>query len=362
MADDGLVEAPGAARCPGPSTKDIILADDDDAPAAIVAEAYEFLGDKDIPYSRYTSRAFLELETEKMWSRVWQYACREEHIPDPGDTYVYDVGPYSILVARTDADEIKAYINSCKHRGMQLRPSGSRGCLKQLRCPFHGFTWNLDGSLKEIPCQWDFPHVDEEAFALDEVRVDTWAGFVFVNMDEAAPPLEQYLEVLPDHFKAWGLENRFTTLHIEKILPANWKLAQEAFLEAYHVLATHSQAVKTAGDANAQYDVFGENVTRFVHTLGYPSPHLKTPITQDQIVAALGLDESHKVPEGGTARQVYADYLRGALGEKFGVDLSNVSTTEMIDSIEYHCFPNFFVFPGVSLPMVYRFRPNGDDV
>jgi len=353
----------GEARCPGPSTRDIILADNDGVPDAIVEESYEFLGDQDIAFDRYTSKAMFDLEMERMWPKVWQFACREEQIPDVGDCITYDVGRYSTMVVRVAPDEIKAYMNSCPHRGMQLRPSESFTCLKQIRCPFHGFTWNLDGSLKEVPCEWDFPHLDQKTHGLDEIRSARWGGFVFINMDADAKPLEDYLEVMPEHFRNWPIEKRFTTLHIEKILPANWKLAQEAFLEAFHVLATHPQGVPTAGDANAQYDVFGDNVTRFVHTIGFPSPHYQKKMTQQDILDALGGAEFGLKIEGNqTARDVYAQHLRKTLGEAFGVDLSRYSNSEMMDSIEYHCFPNFFLFPGISLPMVYRFRPNGEDV
>lgn len=360
----GAPQDPGSARCPGPSTRDIILADNDGAPKAITTEAYAFMGDADVPYDRYTSRAFFDAEMDKMWPKVWQMACREEHIPEVGDWFVYDVGRHSVLLVRHAKNHVKGYVNACMHRGMQLRPNGSCGSgMTTIRCPFHGFTWKRDGSLFQVPCAWDFPHISKETHRLDEVRVDTWGGFVFVNLDRNADPLEDYLEVMPEHFKGWKVEDRYVAVHVEKLLPANWKLAQEAFLEAFHVLATHPQGLPTAGDANAQYDVFGPNTNRFVHTIGFPSPHYTKAMTQQDILDALG-GGTHglKVKEGQTARQVFAQHLRETLGAQLGVDLSGYAITEMMDSIEYFCFPNFFVFPGVSLPMVYRFRPNGDDV
>jgi hypothetical protein len=245
---------------------------------------------------------------------------------------------------------------------MQLCDAGSQGQGKQfLRCPFHGFTWHLDGTLKEIPCRWDFPHINDAEFSLPQVRVALWGGFVFINMDPNAQGLNDYLEVLPKHFADWPLENRYVTLHVEKVLPANWKMAMEAFLEAFHVLTTHSQAVKTAGDANAQYDIFGDNVTRFVHTIGYPSPHLRDQPSQEEQLQALGgwhlLDGANRLPEGETARSLLAADRRRELSNEMGVDLTNVSTSEMLDSIEYFLFPNMFLFPGITIPMIYRFRP-----
>lgn len=370
--------APGEARCPGPSTRDLILLDRDATPAPLLEESYRFLGDADIPFDRYYSQAMFDAEVKKLWPRVWQWACREEHIPNPGDWYVYDVGPYSLLVVRTQQREIKAFVNSCPHRGMQFCDSHTQGTGKQfIRCPFHGMSWQLDGALREIPCRWDFPHVQEETFRLPEVRVALWAGFVFINMDANAPSLESQLEVLPEHFRHWPLEERYVSLHVVKTLPANWKMAMEAFLEAYHVLATHPQGIHTAADANAQYDIFGRHVTRFIHTVGHPSPHLKNPPDQDALLemmggadvgvgAGVGANEvtgkGPRLPEGVLARSVVAEGMRRNLGAAFGADLSKVSTSEMLDSIQYALFPNMCLFPGISLPMIYRFRPNGMDV
>ncbi len=355
--------APGEARCPGPSTREIIVSDGWKVPDALIAESYEFLGDADIPFERYTSPEFFRAETEKLWPKVWQWACRDEHIPEVGDYIVYDVAQYSILVVRTAPDAVKAYHNACLHRGTQLRESGTQGSARDLKCPFHGWTWALDGKLKNIPCRWDFPHVADDKYSLLEVKVARWGGFVFINMDPKAQPLEDFLGVLPEHFRdGWDLSRRTIRLHLQKELPTNWKAAMEAFLEAYHVVETHAQALATAGDANAQYDVFGEHVTRFVHTIGFPSPHHTIPQTQTEILQKMrAAPEGAVVPEGRTARSVAAEHLRKSLGEQWGTDLSRYSDSEMLDSIEYQLFPNMCLFPGVSLPMIYRFRPIGTD-
>ncbi|QXQ07096.1 aromatic ring-hydroxylating dioxygenase subunit alpha [Sphingosinicellaceae bacterium] len=354
--------APGGHRCPGPSTRDIILSDGWAVPPALTAEAYDFMGDADIAFDRYTSPEFFEREMRDLWPKVWQWACREEHLPETGDYITYDVGRYSILITRVSPTEIKAYHNVCLHRGTQLRPSESSGTATDFRCPFHGWSWNLDGSLKNIPCRWDFPHVTDANTRLPEVKVELWGGFVFINMDPEAAPLSRQLGALADHFTGrWDLSKRRVALHLQKELPTNWKAATEAFLEAYHVYETHSQGLATAGDANAQYDVFDEHVTRFVHTIGFPSPHYTTPQTQQQIFDKMRGTGGAVVPEGRTARSVAAALARDEIGAQSGVDLSEYSDSEMLDSIEYHFFPNMCLFPGVSLPMIYRFRPIGND-
>lgn len=358
-ADPAL--APGEARCPGPSMQDILDADGDNPPAAMREQAYRFLGDEDLPFARYTDPAFLDAEMEHLWPNVWQWACREEHIPGPGDRYVYDVGHHSVLVVRGADMAIRAFINSCPHRGMKFAAEGSRGVRRSnIRCPFHGMSWNLDGTLREVPCRWDFPHISDEDFGLDEVACDTWGGFVFIHMGENPPPLEQQLEVMPEHFKLWPMDDRYVAMHTEKVLPANWKMAMEAFLEAFHVLETHSQAVYTAADANAQYDIFGRHVSRFIHAIGVPSPHLKQEVSEAALFAKLGRDPA-TLPEGASARAEHARLLKQELSAQFGTDLSAVSTSEMMDSIEYFVFPNAFFFPGINIRLCYRFRPLGVD-
>lgn len=361
----------GFARCPGPSTADIIRADGDCPPAHLTTPSYRFLGDEDIPFERYTSRAFFELEKQKLWPRVWQWACRVEDIPAAGDYFVYEITDKSVLIVRTASGAIKAYPNACLHRGTQLKPAGSAGRSPQLRCPFHGFTWSLEGALIDVPCRWDFPHINDKSFQLPELRVDTWGGFVFINFDPDAKPLVEYMDVLPAHFANWNLTDKFVALHVRKRLPANWKACVEAFLESFHVLETHPQGVLTVGDANSQYDIYGDHVSRFVHLVGFPSPHLTESFSEQQILDALmaegvvegvgGKRDKLLVAPGGGARKTFATHMQRTLGEAYDKDFSGLSVSETIDAIEYHLFPNTCFFPSLLFPMVYRFRPDGND-
>ena len=101
----------------------------------------------------------------------------------------------------------------------------------------------VDGSLSSIPCAWDFPQVEDPAdWGLREVQVATWGGFVFINPDPAAPTLTSHVGELTDHFARWPLEDRFVQVHVAKVIRCNWKVAQEAFMEAMHVVATHPQS------------------------------------------------------------------------------------------------------------------------
>lgn len=360
--------APGEARAPSPSTQEVIHRDGRPVPPVFEETAYRFLGDEDIPYERYTSQSFFDREMERMWARTWQWACREEHIPEVGDWIVYDIGDYSVLVVR-DEDRIpKAYINSCMHRGTKLRKSGAQGRSDELRCPFHGWSWTLGGELQHVPCQWDAPHVSAKTHNLSRVRVETWGGFVFINMDENAPPLAEYLEPLQRHFAPYGLESRYIELHIEKELFCNWKAAVEAFIENYHTQETHPQLLTANADEGTQYDIFSPIVSRFFSANGISSPHLPKALSESELIESMLIGarsmvdpELLKVGEGESARIVLARVMRQVLGEAYRTDLSRFTDTEIIDIAQYSVFPNMILFPGLTLPAVYRFRPIGND-
>lgn len=351
------------ARCPGPSTRDIVLADAMPPPRDFIAEQYTYLGDEDVSYEAYTSEEFARREREKLWPRTWQMACREEDLPNPRDFLVYDLGGASTIFVRQDDGSIRAFVNSCIHRGMQLAESGARGRAALFRCPFHGWTFGPDGSLRSLPCAWDFAHVDRDTARLDEVATGRWGGFVFVHHGANPPPLDQYLDPVPRLDLPVPMAGRHVVSRFRKHLPANWKLSLEAFLEAYHVLATHPEGLRTAGDANCQYDVLGDNVSRFIHTIGFQSPHLKGSPSEEELLSRLDRGAAGlTLGPGERARDAYAGHLRRLLGEQAGVDFSEVSTSQMLDSIEYYCFPNFVFFPGIALPMVYRFLPDPESV
>ena len=194
---------PGLARSPGISYQELLDTDSRAVPEVLRLMSPQHLGSADIPIDRYTSRAWHELEVERLWSRVWQFACREEEIPRPGDFHVYEIASMSFVVMRTRSGAIKAYRNACLHRGRRLKDYD--GHCSELRCPFHGFAWALDGALQDVPARWDFPHVDDDEFRLPEARVDTWAGFVFINPDPFAEPLAAFVSDLAEQFAGWDL-------------------------------------------------------------------------------------------------------------------------------------------------------------
>jgi phenylpropionate dioxygenase-like ring-hydroxylating dioxygenase large terminal subunit len=344
----------------GISYQKLLDSDTQEVPRVLRLDSPLESGSNTVPIERYTSREFFELEVEKVWRRAWQMACREEDIPEVGDHLVYDIAGMSFLLVRSGPSEIKCFWNACLHRGRLLREQ--RGRSSKLRCPFHGWCWSLDGELQQIPADWDFEHIDKEENRLPEARVGTWGGFVFINPDADCEPLADFLGDFPTHFERWPLEDRYKAVHVAKILRCNWKIAQEAFMEALHVVATHPQLMCSIGDCNSQYDVF-ENFSRTITPNGTPSPHLASrPSEQDMADNVLDNDFGAPSPaivaEGSTARATMAARRRDVMRPGLGDAADDLSDAEMMDSMYYTIFPNFHPW-GSYNRIVYRFRPHG---
>ena len=349
------------ARSPGINYQDLLATDTHEVPVVLRRESPKFLGDEDVSVDRFISRAWHEREVEQLWKRVWQFACREEHLPHVGSYVVYDIAHLSFIVIRTD-EGIKAYYNSCLHRGRQLKDYSGR--CSEMRCSFHGFAWALDGTLAHVPARWDFEHIDNNEFSLPEAKVGTWGGFVFINPDPDAESLEDFLGEMPEHFERWDLDNRYVQAHVSKIVRANWKITQEAFSESYHVAGTHPQALPYLGDTNSQVDIW-DNFSRIITPGGIASPLLNGPITEVDILRYMldtRIDEATFVTlgPGESAREASAKAARERWRSIVGDAVDSWSDAEFIDNIDYTLFPNMHPW-GAYNRIVYRFRPNGDD-
>jgi nitrite reductase/ring-hydroxylating ferredoxin subunit len=313
-----------------------------------------------VPASRYTSREFHHLEVEKVWKKVWQMACREEDISTKGEYVIYDIAGISVIIVRQADGSIKAHRNVCLHRGRTLKEVD--GIVDNFQCQFHGISWNIDGTLRNMPCKWDFPQVGDD-WTLKGVKIDTWGGFVFINLDPDCEPLLDFLGDMPKQFEKWPLEKRFKQVHVAKVLRCNWKVAQEAFMESWHVVATHSQLLPGIGDLVATYDTFG-NFSRAITPNAVPSPHLNWQPTEQEMFDALtdrNLDQPvNEIPDEITAREHIANNRRNHLQKELGEAAQELSDAEMLDSMVYTLFPNLHPWGSYNRTL-YRFRPYGND-
>ncbi len=355
---------PAEDRCPGPGWDDYAKADTNPVPEFLLEDSYTDLGSQPIDAARYVSPDFFRKEVEKMWPNVWQFAAREEELPDPGDYVVYENVGRSYLIVRQHDGAVKAFHNVCLHRGRKLRDES--GCAQKFKCAFHAFTWNLDGTFDQMPCQWDFAHLNKQDLKLPEAQVGRWAGYIFVKENPGGPSLEEYLHPLPEQHKRWAHEECVTTTWLAKPVSANWKACAEAFMEAWHSIATHPQILPFAGDANTKYSIYGDHVNLAITPFAVTSPHLADQKQSEQWVADQMIRYNGRaaveglkveVPAGSTARAAFAAVNRERLAQESGRDFSNVSDAEMLDAFTYNVFPNFSPWGGFPPNIVYRWRP-----
>jgi phenylpropionate dioxygenase-like ring-hydroxylating dioxygenase large terminal subunit len=322
------------------------------------------MGSDALSIDAYIDYGFHRREVEKVWRRTWQVACREEVVREVGSYAVYDIVDDSAIIMRGADGRLRAFVNSCLHRGTRL--CDGHGRQQQIRCPFHGFSWHLNGELKTLPCAWDFPRIDATAFNLPELRVDCWGGFVFVNFAAEGPALAEYLGDLPSHFERWPLDQRYTAAHVTKRIGSNWKVVIEAFLETFHVSGLHPQSLPFLGDVNAQYDLWPDqpHYSRMVSVSGVASPLLGKQVPQQRVLdaaAEFGLCTPRQLESGETARAHIVECIRAMTEQRLGVDISSYSDAEVVDVIQYYLFPNLIAFGGLGAPLAYCMRPDGDD-
>jgi phenylpropionate dioxygenase-like ring-hydroxylating dioxygenase large terminal subunit len=332
---------------------------------------------------RYTSREYAALEADRLWPRVWQMACHVDEIPRAGDYLEYEIGRDSILVVRVDDTTVKAYHNVCLHRGMRLKLGA--GHANELRCRSHSWCWNLDGSLKEVidPQDFDAGCTNPARLNLPEVRVELWSGLVFVNMDRDAPPLLDYLGVVPERTAHFRLGEMRLVSKVTTVIGSNWKLAHEAFIETYHAIGTHPQSLQYLDDTSLEYEQAGiHGMHRFGDgAMGTPSKRLGEDAldrgdvllaavtdmasfnfySEEEVAAMRGLvDVVNGLPEGESLSSFFAN-MRRAEAANAGLDLSAYSDRDISLGPLWNVFPNITLPCNAGTVIVLRFRPNGAD-
>ncbi len=324
-----------------------------------------------IPAERYFDPEFFELERERLWTRVWQMACRLEEIPEIGDYVEYEILGRSVIVVRTASDDVRAYHNVCLHRGMRLVEGRGRAP-NGFTCPFHGWCWALSGESKLVfaPNVFDPELLDPEELRLRECRLETWGGCAFVNFDATAPPLRESLEPFATYHDPIGVDRMRAESWYATVLPVNWKLASEAFMEGYHAEQTHPQLLArsakrgygggtdTMGFTDPE-DVIGSSLY-FMKIL---SEGMGGGMIHARDIAVAESLRDTKLPEDATEaviawnRLLNDEITRRARAD--GIDMpdqNELVATGHVSSVNFG-FPHYFLLPVYGNAAAYRIRP-----
>lgn len=204
------------------------------------AELLESLGrGATLPADWYADPAIHRLEQERIFTRSWQYAGRLDLVSEPGDFFTCSAGRVPVAVVRGAEGELRAFVNVCRHRGHVVLDGAGRR--KTLQCPYHAWTYDLDGSLRNAPRSEREPAFDPASFSLLPVSVESWGPLVFVNPDPDAGPLADALGDLPGLVAESGLDLRRLRYRerVDWEIDANWKISIENYLECYHCPVAH---------------------------------------------------------------------------------------------------------------------------
>jgi phenylpropionate dioxygenase-like ring-hydroxylating dioxygenase large terminal subunit len=332
-----------------------------------------------IPRERYYDRGFSELENRGLWARTWQMACRLEEIPRPNDFTEYEIGTDSVLLVRQADLSVKAFHNACRHRATQLEKGSGRLAGGQLVCPFHGWRWDADGSSSFVYGREGFDPecLRPDDLRLRECRVEVLGGCAWINLDPDAGPLRAALAPVVDLLDALGWENWQVKWWKEVVIEANWKLAQEAFMEGYHVPQTHPQlafglpiedypldsttyVVHPNGHSHFQNDTGGAPDLDAFLMAGRMLADGQDAMTLERDLMVLGALRNRLRP-GDDVRKAVVDALREH-AEGAGIPWKpGMSDSPLFTSGEVFVFPNLFFLPQYQNALAYRIRPFGDD-
>ncbi|MBV8347628.1 MAG: aromatic ring-hydroxylating dioxygenase subunit alpha [Mycolicibacterium sp.] len=347
-----------------------------------------------IGVAAYLSEDYARAERDRLWRKVWQQVGRVEEIPEVGSYLTYDILDDSIIVVRTAPDQIKAHHNVCMHRGRRLidTPAGARNACGRARksfvCGFHGWTYGLDGQCIHVPEQPDWQGALTPGNThLSTVNVDTWGGWVWINMDPDCEPLRDFLEPAASMLDPFGLQNMRCKWRRWLHFDCNWKVAMEAFNETYHVATTHPQFNKFGefrGWAKAQgkhsnigYDApkdmtetkskirLGTGADPRVSTAEmqlYTMAETNATTTQTLVNAAVRLVD--ELPADTPAGQVLEHWLSSARRDDAarGVIWPTIDPEHLGKSgTAWQIFPNFQIGQGLTSALCYSARPHGYD-
>ncbi len=212
-------------------------------------------GARTLPGKYYHSEEIYKEEVEKIFNKFWIFACRAEEIPAIGDYKLIQVDNESLIIVRDKTNKIKVFFNVCRHRGTQLCTEVSGNFKsKSIQCPYHAWTYGLDGKLLGAPHMKDGNGFSKAKCALHQAGVHIWEGFIFICLNENPDPFEVQMEALIGKFSDWNMAELRIAHHITYELNCNWKLILQNYQECYHCPGVHPLLSKLTPVQSAQHD------------------------------------------------------------------------------------------------------------
>jgi Rieske 2Fe-2S family protein len=211
-----------------------------------------------LPPVAYTSERVLAFELERLFAGSWVCAGRAEDLKEPGSHRALEVGNVGVLVVRGEDGELRAFANVCRHRGHELLAAGTTACAGTIVCPYHAWSYRLDGSLRAAPGFRDVPGFEPGEHGLARLPLEVWHGFVMVSCSDRAGPLDDHVGALEDLVAPYRPERLVVMASHEYLVAANWKVVCENYHECYHCPLIHPELCKVSPPSSGEnYDLPG---------------------------------------------------------------------------------------------------------
>lgn len=326
-------------------------------------EPYLDNGTASLAPARYFDEAFAKREWDRMWRRVWLLAGRESDAAGAGDFFTFEIGSDSIVVVRGDDGILRGFYNVCQHRGNRIVQT-ERGSASRLKCRYHSWAWDTDGSIAIVTDRETFrEEALEGCLNLKQVRCSVWGGFVFICMDEAAPGLHEFLGVVADHLAPYEMQDMVIVKDVQVRWKANWKTALDAFLEAYHVHAVHPEILPLFDDYVQQHDLYPNGMSRMLMQFGKPSPRWpdqkQINAGLEMMLAEVGLEPAEYPADAAGVREAIQSIKMRWMDEVSPGH--RLTLNQMTDDWNYYIFPNTTLNIHPEGALVQRFRPCESD-
>jgi Rieske 2Fe-2S family protein len=213
-------------------------------------------GARTLPGHYFKSPAIFAEEAERIFARRWLCVGREAQVAHPGDYVVQRVGEESVILLRDRAGGLRAFYNVCRHRGTRLCPADAAGRLPgTIQCPYHAWTWALDGTLVGAPSADDIDGFRKADYPLLPVAAERWEGFVFLSLADEPEPFAEAFAPLTGHFGRYNLPRLRVVRRIEYDVRANWKLLFQNYSECYHCAPVHPALAKLSPPTSGENDL-----------------------------------------------------------------------------------------------------------
>ena len=321
-----------------------------------------------ITAERYITREWMELENKHLWPKVWHLGGLIAELEEPGDIVRHNFGKESVLLVRQEDGGIRAFYNTCPHRGNRLI-LGEAASVPKIACSYHNWQFDLDGTLAHVQDPDDFPGGNPcGKVTLSELRCDTWGPFVFWCMDDDVKPLHEWLEPFPERLAGYGLENWVRVLNLSADCDFNWKIIRDNFNESYHLPTIHPELSTFINDGlpSTLFEMYPSG-----HNSMWMKGHQATtrkdfhsgevPAPLDAIASAWGIDPADYQGRTGDIRQAVIEAKRKHGAERGYKNYASMTDQQLVDYFHCTLFPNLTITMSPEQCQILRTEPHPTD-